>query len=213
MLRSAVGPLSFDRGPLVPVVAYLLTVTALAAYALGGLAGFEPAASRVVAHPLPYLAALASALLFTAVPADLFFRAYLQSKVTLLVGGRPRRAAVIGVVVAAVLFALFHLPRWFLVVGHGVGGALAGRLVELAIIGLAYGTVYALSGNLWVVALLHATMNQPPALVAGHVPPGLVLPSLVAEFGGAVALVAVATRFGDESGLSFLGASAADPGK
>ncbi|WP_277541544.1 CPBP family intramembrane glutamic endopeptidase [Haloarcula laminariae] len=272
MLRADVGPLSFDRGPLVPVVAYLLTIAVLAGLSLdsvggppspllgvawgvvlaviaagafavagvslrsvvpvprsalsaaglllvfwtlynlvvyglavAGVAGFEPAASRVLAHPLPYLAALASAFLFTALPEELFFRAYLQSSVTSLVRGGPRRAVAVGVGVAAVLFALFHLPRWFLALGHGVGGALAGRLVELLVIGLAYGTVYALTRNLWLVALLHATMNQPPVLVAGHVPPGLVLPSLVVELGAAVALVAAATRLGDWSGPAVAG--------
>ncbi|WP_324759697.1 type II CAAX endopeptidase family protein [Haloarcula montana] len=136
--------------------------------AIGGVPGFSAGASRVAAHPLLYLAAFGSSLLFTAIPEELLFRGYLQGSVASLVGERSRRATAVGISVVAVLFALFHLPRWFLMSGHGVGADLAIRLLGLTAAGLAFGLVYALSGNLWLVALFHATMNQPPFLVTVH---------------------------------------------
>ncbi|MFC6974539.1 type II CAAX prenyl endopeptidase Rce1 family protein [Halomicroarcula sp. GCM10025709] len=235
MSRPDIGPQSFDGGPLIPVVTYVLTIAVLSALALvstggspppllgigwgvflvalavgafrvegidprsvvpsgrsfgvafaavaafwalynavsyglalGGVPGFSAGASRVVAHPLLYLAAFGSSLLFTAIPEELLFRGYLQGSVASLVGERGRRATAVGIGVAAVLFALFHLPRWFLMSGHGVGTDLAVRLLGLLAAGLAYGLVYALSGNLWLVALFHATMNQRPLLATVH---------------------------------------------
>ncbi|MFC7076743.1 CPBP family glutamic-type intramembrane protease [Haloarcula halophila] len=235
MSRPDIGPQSFDGGPLIPVVTYVLTVLVLSALALvstggspsplagiawgvflvglavgaflaegieprsvvpsvrslgvalavvtafwalynavaavlaiGGVPGFSAGASRVAAHPLLYLAAFGSSLLFTALPEELLFRGYLQGSVASLVGERSRRATGVGISVVAVLFALFHLPRWFLMSGHSVGVDLAARLLGLTAAGLAFGLVYALSGNLWLVALFHATMNQPPFLVTVH---------------------------------------------
>ncbi|RLM63399.1 CPBP family intramembrane glutamic endopeptidase [Halorubrum sp. Atlit-26R] len=141
--------------------------------ALAGVVGFEATWSRVAAHPLAYLAALFSSLLFTAIPEELVFRAYLQQKFIEMAGGESRRAVGFGVVVAAVLFAVFHLPRWFLALEHGVGPALVVRLSGLTLAGLAFGTVYAVTGNLWLVAVFHATMNSRPVLVTVSVPPEL----------------------------------------
>lgn len=168
--------------------------------ALGGVPGFEPVPSRVVAHPLPYLAAFVSALLFTAIPEELAFRAYLQSKFTALAGGGSRRATAVGVSLAAVLFALFHLPHWFLASGHGVGPALATRLFGLTLAGLAFGLAYALTRNLWLVALFHATMNQPPFLVAVHVPAEMHLLVGVVEYAAIAAAAFVAVRVSDTVG-------------
>nr|WP_254266783.1 CPBP family intramembrane glutamic endopeptidase [Halorussus aquaticus] len=162
--------------------------------ALGGVTGFETTGSRVAAHPLLYLAALLSSLLFTAIPEELVFRAYLQQKFTALAGGETRKAVVSGVAAAAVLFAAFHLPQWFLASGHGVGSALAVRLLGLAFAGVAYGVVYALTGNLWLVALFHATMNQPPFVVAVNVPAELHLVVGIVEYAAIVSTVYVAVR-------------------
>lgn len=253
MPRAVPSSLTFERGPLVPVVAYLVVVAVLsgllfvsstaspppilgmawggllAALAVGALAveGVSPrtlfpslrslvsalavlsafwglynlaavglalggvaAWSGVAAHPLPYLAALASSFLFTAVPEELFFRGYLQEKCVALAGGDARRAIVVGVAVTAVLFALFHLPRWALASGHGVSAALGVRLAGLTAMGLAYGLVYAMTANLWLVALLHATMNYPPLVVT--VPSERHLLVGVVEYAAVVTVVAVA---------------------
>lgn len=162
--------------------------------ALGGVTGFDSSLSRVAGHPLPYIGALLSSLLFTAIPEELFFRTYLQQKFVSLAGGTTRRAVAAGIAIAAVLFALFHLPRWFLASGHGVGVALAVRLFGLTLAGVAYGLVYALTGNLWLVALFHATMNQRPLLITMHVPSELHLLVGVVEYAAIVSVVYLFVR-------------------
>ena len=256
MLRAETGSLSFDRGPLVPVAAYVLTLAVLSGFALvsgggspppllgmtwglflaalalgafvvegvsprsllpstrsflagtavvavfwavynavtavlalGAVPGLALSPSRVAAHPLLYLAAFGSSLLFTAIPEELVFRAYLQPKAIALAGGDTRRAAATGIVVVAVLFALFHLPRWFLLSGHGVGPDLAVRLLWLTLAGLAFGFVYALTRNLWLVALFHATMNQLPLLLSVQFPSGLHVLVGIVEYTAFAALV------------------------
>ena len=158
--------------------------------ALTDVPGFEATWSRVAGHPLPYLAALFSSVLFTAIPEELFFRAYLQQKAVALIGDKTHRANAAGIVVATVLFALFHLPRWF-ASGHAVGTTLAVRLFGLALMGLAYGLVYAMTGNLWLVVLFHATMNQPPLLVAVSLPSELHLLVGIVEYTAIVSVVAL----------------------
>jgi len=170
--------------------------------ALGGVSGFETTQSRAASHLLPYTAAFASSLLFTAIPEEMFFRSYLQQKFIDLVGGVTHRAVAIGVGAATVLFALFHLPNWFLASGHGIGPALASRLLGLAIVGLAYGLVYALTGNLWLVALFHATMNQPPFIIAVEIPAGLHLIAGVVESAAMVLVVYLVVRIVDSESVS-----------
>jgi membrane protease YdiL (CAAX protease family) len=178
-------------------VSYNLVAVGLAA---GGVGGFAATPSRVLSHPTLYLLAFLSSLLFTALPEELVFRAYLQQKVTVLVGATHRRAVVTGVVSSAVLFALFHLPRWVLASGHGVTDALAGRLLGLTIAGLAFGVVYAQTRNVWLVALFHATMNQPPFLSSVNIPSDLHLVAAVLEYGSFVCLVSLAVWVGDSDG-------------
>jgi membrane protease YdiL (CAAX protease family) len=188
--------------PVVGLVAAFWGAYNLLAYglALGGVAGFDPTPSRAAAHPLMYLAALVSSLLFTAIPEELLFRAYLQSRLVDL-AGEGRRAVAVGVTVTAALFALFHLPRWFLLSGHGVDAALATRLAGLTLAGLAYGLAYALTRNLWLVALVHATMNQPPFLVAVQVPPSLHLLVGVIEYAAVVGVALLAVRLTESDGI------------
>lgn len=270
MLRAEIGSQSFDRGPLVPVATYVLTLIVLsvlalvsggespppllgmawgfflvalafgactaenvspgtilpstrsflagagvvlvfwagynaltAVLALGGVSGLELAPSRVVAHPLAYLAAFGSSLLFTAIPEELLFRAYLQPKAIALAGGDTRRAAATGIAVVAVLFALFHLPRWFLLSGHGAGPALASRLLWLTLAGLTFGLVYALTRNLWLVALFHATMNQPPFLLPVQFSGGLHSLVAIVEYAAFVALVLLGVSAISSDGETF----------
>ncbi|WP_049987133.1 CPBP family glutamic-type intramembrane protease [Halobellus rufus] len=161
--------------------------------ALGGAIGFEASWSSVAAHPLPYFAALCSSFLFTAIPEELVFRSYFQQKFTAIAGDKTRRT-VAGVVVAAGLFAGFHLPRWFLASGHEVGTALAIHLLGLLLMGLTYGVVYVLTRNLWLVALIHATMNYPPVLITMNVPSNLHFVVGVIEYAAIISIVFVAVR-------------------
>ncbi|WP_336338559.1 CPBP family intramembrane glutamic endopeptidase [Haloarcula brevis] len=189
-------------GPVFGVVAafWALYNLVAAALALGGVSGFEATLSRTATRPLLYLAALLSSLLFTAIPEELLFRTYLQQKCTSLAGGATRRGALLGIGLVAVLFALFHLPRWFLASGHGVGTPLAGRLLGLALVGVAYGSVYALTGNLWLVAVFHASMNYPPLAVTTSVPSELHLAVGVVECAAMVSLVYLAVRLSGRDG-------------
>ncbi|MDS0279927.1 CPBP family intramembrane metalloprotease [Halomicroarcula sp. S1AR25-4] len=201
--RSLVPPLR-SVAPVFALVAAFWALYNLLAFglALGGVPGVTTTPSRVTAHPSLYLAALGSALLFTAIPEELVFRGYLQSKVGALAESRTRRSVATGIAVAAVLFALFHLPRWFLASGHGVGSALAVRLLGLTLMGLTYGLVYALTRNLLLVALFHATMNQPPFLLTVQFPAEFHLLVGLVEYAAMVALVVVAVRLGGSTELT-----------
>lgn len=161
---------------------------------VGGAVGVEATWSRVAAHPVAYLAAFLSSLLFTAIPEEVVFRTYLQQKFIGRAGGNTRRAVVTGIGIASVLFALFHLPRWFLALGHGVGTALAVRLLGLTVTGATFGLVYAITGNLWVPVFFHATLNQPPLLVTINPPLELHFVVGVIESAVIVAVVYVAVR-------------------
>jgi len=177
------------------VVGFWATYNLIAGgFALVGTTGFELEGSRVAAHPGMYLAALGSSLLFTAIPEELMFRGYLQSKFVALVGDRTRQRITIGVVTAAALFALFHLPRWVLVSGHGFGPALVARLSGLVLSGIAYGFAFLLTRNIWLVALFHATMNHPPFLLTIQYPPELHFLVGVIEYTGLVAVAFVIGR-------------------
>jgi membrane protease YdiL (CAAX protease family) len=192
---------------LVPVLGVLITFWALynlLAYglALFGVSGFDIASSRVVAHPFLYLAALGSSLVFTAIPEEFVFRAYFQSKAVALTEGNVRRAVAIGVAVGAVLFALFHLPRWFFMSNHGIGLALASHLLGLILAGLAYGLVYAVTRNLWLVALFHATMNQPPFLLTIQIPSNLHLLVGIIEYASIILFVLVTAYVTESDGIS-----------
>lgn len=168
--------------------------------ALGGVVGFEAAWSSVASHPLGYPAALLGSLLFTALPEELLFRSYLQRKVTALVGGNTSRgvatgvALATGIAVAAVLFAAFHLPRWMFASGHGLGATLGVRFLGVALLGLTYGIVYAITENLWLVALFHATMNHPPFLVTVNVPAEFHLVVGLVEYTAIVSVAYLAMR-------------------
>ncbi|WP_310896904.1 CPBP family glutamic-type intramembrane protease [Haloarcula terrestris] len=103
------------------------------------------------------------------------------------------------------MFAICHLPRWFLALGHGVGLALANHLLGLTLMGITYGIVYAVTGNLWLVAFIHATMNSPPVLVAMSVPPELHFVVGVVEYATIIAVVYLATRVTKADGTVLAG--------
>jgi membrane protease YdiL (CAAX protease family) len=108
---------------------------------------------------------------------------------------------VCGVVVG--FWALYNLGA--LTSGHGLGAALAGRLASLLLVGLAYGFVYALTRNLWLVALVHATMNYPPVLFAVNVPSDLHLVVALAECVAVVSVVFLTVRVARPDGPTLVG--------
>ncbi len=68
-----------------------------------------------------------------------------------------RRRLWLAVVLVGVAFALWHLPG-YLAIGYGIG-ATAGRLALNLASWLIFGSIYALSGNLWLVVAAHAATD------------------------------------------------------
>jgi membrane protease YdiL (CAAX protease family) len=102
--------------------------------------------------------------LFTGPVEELAFRGYFQNKLTALFGGFDRLRLAAGILAAAVVFSLIHLPALVVVRGLAVPTA-AGSLVLLAISGASLGAVYVLTRNLYVVVLLHGFGNLWPLIV------------------------------------------------
>lgn len=200
----AVVPSLRSLGAVAVVLAafWALTNLVTSVAATGGLGGVALGDLPFVAEPVAYVAVFASSALFTALPEELFFRGYLQEKLIALAGGRDRRAVAAGVALSAVLFALFHLPRWFLQSGHGVGPALASELAWLVAFGAAMGLAYEATGNLWVLVLVHTRVNHPDLFVTGQRPPELHTLLLFVEVAALVGAVVLASRLvGDDGSL------------
>ena len=68
-----------------------------------------------------------------------------------------RRRLWLAIGLVAVVFALWHLPG-YLAVGYGAA-PMAGRLVLNLASWLVFGSIYALSGNLWLVVVAHAATD------------------------------------------------------
>jgi membrane protease YdiL (CAAX protease family) len=103
--------------------------------------------------------------LFVGPAEELAFRGYLQNKLTALLGGGNDRIQIaVGVVAAAVIFALLHIPTILLVGGFQLQ-ALAGTLLLNALSGIAFGTIYALTRNLYLVAFLHGIGDWWPLFI------------------------------------------------
>ena len=94
--------------------------------------------------------------LLTALGEELLFCGVLFTATADLVSRKQRWLVVL---VVALLFALWHLPG-YLAMGRS-GGALFGRLALNATSWLLFGAAYALSGNLWLAALMHANTDYP----------------------------------------------------
>ena len=73
------------------------------------------------------------------------------------VGARRGRRLWLAIGLVAVVFALWHLPG-YLAVGYGAA-PMAGRLVLNLASWLVFGSIYALSGNLWLVVVAHAATD------------------------------------------------------
>ena len=90
----------------------------------------------------------------TAFGEELLFAGVLFTLVAGRLGAGRRWLAV---PLVALLFALAHLPG-YLAIGHEVG-ALLGRLGLNLASWLVFGTMYAVSGNLWLVVVAHAATD------------------------------------------------------
>lgn len=103
--------------------------------------------------------------LFTGPVEELAFRGYLQNKVISNVTvGSPTVQTIIGILTAALAFALLHIPV-YLIVREVSTGALIVTLVLLTATGIMYGTIYAATRNLYLVMFLHGIGNLWPLVV------------------------------------------------
>lgn len=71
----------------------------------------------------------------------------------------PAKKTWLGVFIVALLFALWHLPG-YLISDRTIGSTI-GRMGLNFISWLLLGAIYALSGNLWLVAATHGSMDYP----------------------------------------------------
>jgi membrane protease YdiL (CAAX protease family) len=142
-------------GPRSLVTAVVIGAAAYAAIVLvaGGLnaafdTGFTLVRSRYEATAFVdnwLLTAFAEQLLFAGVLFGLA-RAFVE-----------RRRLWLAVVLVGVAFALWHLPG-YLAIGYAAG-PVAGRLALNLASWLIFGSIYALSGNLWLVVVAHAATD------------------------------------------------------
>jgi membrane protease YdiL (CAAX protease family) len=109
-----------------------------------------------------------------AVAEEVAFRLYLQNKLVALIGGPAERTTrALGIVLMGLTFGLLHLPDRLLSDGLAPG-TLAGSIVFLALSGIAFGVIYDLTQNAYLVVALHGTFNFWPLFVD--------LPALPSEF-------------------------------
>ncbi|OYR51728.1 hypothetical protein DJ74_03390 [Halorubrum sp. Ea8] len=102
---------------------------------------------------------------FTGPVEELAFRGYLQNKlISLFEFSSLRVRTAISIVVTGVIFSALHIPVELLVNGTPVS-QLAGTLVLLALSGTIFGTIYALTQNLYLVVFLHGVGNFWPLMV------------------------------------------------
>jgi membrane protease YdiL (CAAX protease family) len=106
-----------------------------------------------------------SLYLFTATAEELAFRGYLQNKIVsrLTVGSATVQTS-IGVLVAALSFAVLHVPVYMLVRDVSTG-AMTGTLLLLTATGALFGVIYAATRNLYLVIGLHGIGNLWPLVV------------------------------------------------
>jgi membrane protease YdiL (CAAX protease family) len=107
--------------------------------------------------PAAGVATVAFQFLVVGVLEELVFRGYLQTKVVALLGDDSRARVALGVVVAALAFGLMHAPA--VLVAGGSPAAVLVVVLARAGTGVAFGALYELTGNVYLVALLHGLGN------------------------------------------------------
>lgn len=117
------------------------------------------------AAPIGYASGTVIAQLFgTAVVEEAVFRGFVFRQVLVRVRGHSTRQSIIAAAIAAVPFALCHIPQRL---STGTAGAdLAANLVELWVLGMVATYLYVRSRNLMAVMALHALFNAPAPLFA-----------------------------------------------
>jgi hypothetical protein len=171
---------------------------AINATAAGLLAATGAAVSTDVPHglsPVQFGFFVVEQLLVVGLVEEFVWRGYLQTKLRDGAAARgladgPARAT--GVLAAASLFALWHVPQRLLVQGATPGGT-AGSVLLLAALGVGFGLLYEATDSVLLVGLLHGTWNVRPFVVpARSAAPGPVEPLAVLVVPLAATLVVVA---------------------
>lgn len=138
--------------------------------AIGGLqlviSGSAPRLREVMQHPSAWLmvpVAFAMMLVTAGFTEELFFRGVLQERLSRWWG-----SDVAAVLVASVVFGLYHFPYRYLTPGTGATGDVLGSLADCAfaaVIGLVLGRLYVHTHrNLLACVVLHAMVNTVPLL-------------------------------------------------
>lgn len=104
-----------------------------------------------------------SEYLFTGPVEEIALRGFFQNKLSALLGSGYRRlSTAIAILVASVSFSLLHIPTIILVRNEPLA---LGTLLMLALTGVVFGTMYALTRNLYLVIGLHGIGNLWPIVV------------------------------------------------
>jgi membrane protease YdiL (CAAX protease family) len=104
-----------------------------------------------------------SEYLFTGPVEEIALRGFLQNKLSALLGSSYRRlGTAIAILLASVSFALLHVPTIILVRNELLA---IGTLMMLTLTGVVFGTMYALTHNLYLVIGLHGIGNLWPIVV------------------------------------------------
>jgi membrane protease YdiL (CAAX protease family) len=169
-LGGKVGPLFQVRRRQPGTLALLLVIGALS---IGANLLLSPWLKQLTAlHPSVATLAWATpgVFIWMAVEAGLceevLFRAILQSRLAAVLKSEAGAA-----VIAALLFALAHVPGLYLrpdAAGESLAGGLPGIIAYtigvLSPLGLIYGVIWARTRNLWLLVILHATVDFLPNL-------------------------------------------------
>lgn len=163
---SSAGAIGLGRSSLLPGVAAFLVlwcgvsaagVSYLLATGRGDAVGF----AFEYSGPATAVWFLLTLTVANGIPEEIAFRGYVQNKVAALTRAHGRGPAdAIGIVVAAVLFGVPHLPLAVLLLDLGPEAVPAVLLSNL-LPGLTYGVVYYLTGNLWYASFVHGFGNAP----------------------------------------------------
>ncbi|MFQ6059568.1 MAG: type II CAAX prenyl endopeptidase Rce1 family protein [Anaerolineae bacterium] len=174
---------------LLPVVGIWAGVNALAAVIGWMTSGTLSPGLLGETSGLLWIATAVEQWLFVGPAEELGARAYLQNKLVALVGGghsRWRKAA--GIVAAAALFALWHIPQRLWVQEMPPSQAVLSAMGVIPI-ALLFGLLYEVTRNAAFCGLLHGTLNHQPFFFAGLEGPGWL--SLATTLSG-LALIAAA---------------------
>lgn len=146
--RLGLGPRQLAWAVAVTAVAYAVVMAG--AGLLNGVAGTGFAVVRARYDPVAFF----DAWVLTALGEELLF-----AGVVFIAASRalPRSRRAWAVPLTALAFAAMHLPG-YLAIGYPIGSVL-GRLGLNAVSWGVFGTIYLLSGNLWLVVLAHAATD------------------------------------------------------